>query len=177
MMCTKSSLNTCDFRCLLPLTPVSVNQYTRDHSAHFPVIQASCVWYLVTLSPLPHSLHLSVRWVSPPPGWGASLPHPVPWAVSWLVRGGTSGGFHHWLTVGPGEAYHGKTEQRTPGQWFTSGWLAKQMHEGQINRRDFKRFKGILNGMMCLENHWVRISLEIFRLVGVRFSIMALRRG
>lgn len=82
---------------------------------------SSCVlfgWDLTDSSPSPHSLHLSVRWVSSPPGWGASLPHPVPWAVSWLVRGGTAGGIHHRFTVGPGEAYHGKTERRTPGQWL-----------------------------------------------------------
>lgn len=86
-----------------------------------------------------HSFHLCLRWVSSPPGRGASLPHSVSWAVSWLVRGGTAGGFYHRLTVGPGEAYHGKTERKTPGQWFISGWESSK-DSTQIKRR-FKCIK------------------------------------
>lgn len=57
-------------------------------------------WHSV-ISP---SLYFCVWWVSFAPGWGASLPHPVSWAVTWLVWGRTSGGFHHRFTVGPREA-------------------------------------------------------------------------
>lgn len=102
---------------------------------------SGCIISDPTASP-PHSLHLSVRWVSPPPGRGASLPHLVPWAVSWLVRGGTSGGFHHRFTLGPGEAYHGKTERRTPGPpvWTEADWQREMQGvvQGRLRKRRFK---------------------------------------
>lgn len=62
----------------------------------------------------PRSLHLGVRRVSSPPGRGAALPQPVPGALPGLVRGGPAGGFHHRLTVGPGEADHGEKPQLPP---------------------------------------------------------------
>ena len=122
----------------------SVDSREDRHYVFFPVTLASgCIISDPTASP-PHSLHLSVRRVSPPPGRGASLPHPVPWAVSWLVRGGTSGGFHHRFTLGPGEAYRGKTERRTPGPpaWAQADWQREMQVEVQGRLRE-RRFKGM----------------------------------